>query len=110
MSADNTIVVFSYLKDRREAGDGYFSYCEPYRVWCVFHAQAWENYDFIVKEQPYNIGHWLSHYIANAPHFENADLADEHAHFVVDGIEDDGGYVEYGITHVDTDYILMAGR
>lgn len=110
MSADNTIVILSYLKNRREVGEGGYTYCEPYRVWCVFHAQAWENYDYVVSMEPYNIGHWLSKYVTSAAHFDNAELADERAHSMVEQIEDAGGYVEYGITQVDTDYLLMTDR
>ena len=100
MSADNTIIVLVTNSTWEHKPNGYSVRVPPYRVYRVAHIQAWDNYDWYLENQPYNLGAYLMQCFKNAPAFRNEDEAMNYAKKMQEEIH----FVEYGIQVVDTPF------
>lgn len=101
MSADNAIVILGYISETVKEGDFYIP-VEPYKVYKVAHVQAWDNFEWYKKNQPYNVGWYLNEVFKESKVFTYFDVAVSEAQ----RLEEEIGYVEYGVVFEETDYIL----
>ena len=103
MSADNTIVIIETKRTALENPKGVWTNRVPNTVFRVAHVQAFDNFDYYKKEQPYNLGAYLYVTFCKSPVFTKVSDALEYAQ----QLEKEIGYVEYGIQNFDlTEYVF----
>ncbi len=103
MSADNTVVILQTWSKKKSSRLGYYENTEPFKVYRVFHTQAWDNFDWYKENQPYNVGAYLLSETKNAPVYTDFREAFVYASFLYEEYK----YVEYGIHVVETEYYLI---
>lgn len=101
MSADNTIIVLSTVTEWER--QNHVIYRVPkYRVYRVAHIQAWDNFEWYQENQPYNLGYYLWSCFKDSTVYKDRQSACNKSEQLYNEI----GYVEYGIQHVDTEYVF----
>ena len=103
MSADNTIIILQTWSMYKTDVQGWTKKVKPYKLYHVFHTQAWDNFDWYKENQPYNVGAYLLSETKQAVLTLDYETAWDHGIKLLKEI----GYVEYGMQVVETDYYLF---
>ena len=97
ISNDNTIVILSAVKTSRVVGA--LSAHIKHKVYRVAHISEFDNYEYYVKNQPYNLGYYLSLHFSKSVVYDSLEKAME----IAKKRELQIGYVKHGIVIKDTD-------
>lgn len=103
MSADNTIVILGTVTNWKKHPSGFMEKIPTKKVYRVTHVHAWDNYDYYLNNEIYNLGCYLNLVFEHSPVFDNLDEATSYAWKLHDEI----GYVEYGVQLLETDYVFF---
>jgi hypothetical protein len=99
MSADNAIVILWTKDTFKKINDSYYQNMFDNKIdaYRVAHAQAIDNFDWYIENEPHNIGFWLNSVFSDSPVFYDKNAALDFAAIMLKQYE----YVEYGIVDLD---------
>ena len=99
MSSDNGVYILRTVRDRKEEPKGCWVQSDRYYVWRVTHAQAIDNFEWYMRNDPHNLGAYMKDVWGKSPVFMNEQEALVYAHNLAKDIEP----LEYGVSNIDTD-------
>lgn len=99
MSADNAIVVFVTKDSHKRECEGVWTNMLPEGIlaYRVAHVQAIDNFEWLERNQLYNVGAWMVNTFGDCTPFYTQEEAFKEAERLLSGVE----YVEYGIVKIE---------
>lgn len=104
MSADNGIYILKTKRTRRLEGNAWVK-APTHFVYRVAHVQAFDNFDWLKENQPYNLGAYMADVWGKSEIYPE-EMAAFHA---ADALYQSIDYVEYGVSEIDATNMIFYG-